>query len=187
MTSPITGDNVRKGTFWLFAALVCVLVCVLLSAGCALQPALPSWATCEQTSLMCDGYEVRIADWWAHITPPHSAGAPYDSPAEWRVQNAVATDVNNDGTTELVFLAWRQANYGTSTPFWEENDTTTWTQHVFIMQPGRHELVPVWMTSQLGVEVVSLATNGRRIELTERDGTRTQWEWVSWGLTLIEE
>lgn len=102
------------------------------------------------------------------------------------MQDALATDVDHDGTTELVLLSWRQSNFGTSTPFWKKNDTSTWTQHLFILRPTATELQPVWMTSDMGMEVSEVHAQGERIELVERDGTRTLWEWLSWGLTLIE-
>ena len=125
-----------------------------------------------------------LRDWRAEVQPHE--GTPYSSPEEWRIQDAAATDVDSDGRCELVLIAWRQGNFGSSTPFWEQNDTTTWTQHLFILRPRPTELEPVWMTSQLGIEVQDLRIKDNCIELVDRSGNHTLWQWLSWGLTLIE-
>ena len=154
--------------------------------GCTAQPAIPGWASCNEHTLSCDSYEVALKDWQVTVAPGGNHESSYLSPEEWRVQDALAVDINHDGTTELVLLAWRQGNFGSSTPFWRENDKTTWTQHLFILRPTAAELQPVWMTSDLGMEVSEVHAQDERIELVERDGTRTLWEWLSWGLTLVE-
>ena len=133
---------------------------------------------------MCDGCEIALRNWRAEVRPLE--GASYLSPEEWRIQDAIATDVDGDGTSELVLIAWRQSNFGSSAPFWKQNDTATWTQHLFIMHPGPTELEPVWMTSQLGMEVQGIRAVDKCIELVDRNGARTLWEWLSWGLTLVE-
>ena len=154
--------------------------------GCTAQPAVPGWASCNEHTLTCNTYEVALRDWRVYVTPDADSGSPYLSPEEWRVQDALAVDVDRDGITELVLLSWRQSNFGTSTPFWKENDTTTWTQHLFILRPTATELQPVWMTSDMGMEVSEIHAQDGRIEIVERDGTHSLWEWLSWGLTLVE-
>ena len=163
-------------------ALVIALTTAL--AGCGLQAPFPSWPTCNDQELACDDYKVFLQDWHAEVQPPE--GAPYSSPKEWRIQDGAAADVDGDGKCELVLIAWRQSNFGSSTPFWKQNDTIEWTQHLFILRPGPTELEPVWMTSELGMEVQNMRTTGNRIELVDRNGNHTLWEWLSWGLTLVE-
>lgn len=161
----------------------------LMLFGCAAQQetSIPDWVSCNEHGLSCNTYAIALKDWRIEVQSGRDSEPLYLSPDDWCVQDAIAVDIDRDGQTELVLLAWRQSNFGSSSPFWVQNDTTSWTQHLFIMRPTNTELTPVWMTSDLGMEVVGLHSQDTSIELVESDGTRTLWKWETWGLTLAEE
>lgn len=108
---------------------------------------------------------------------------------DWLVSEALVGDVNHDGGLELVLLVWKRGSYGPYRPFWVERDEIGFSQHVFILKlDDKGRLSPIWMSSALGMEVTSAHLDGAaRLVLTERDGSLTSWEWMSWGLGLTEE
>ena len=112
----------------------------------------------------------------------------YVAPDNWHVFDAAAGDINRDNIPEVVLLVWKQGSYGEARPFWIEHDTAAFSQHVFVFQYRDKQLVPLWMSSDLGFEVTHarLDANGL-LELTSPDGTISTWEWQSWGLVLVDE
>lgn len=111
------------------------------------------------------------------------------TPDAWCVSDACMGDLDGDGAPEAIFLAWRQGNYGSSRPFWEEEPASSeaFTQHVFVYGWCDGVLQPRWMSSQLGASVESLGlSKAGEVLLTERDGSTTVWAWESWGLTLTD-
>ena len=102
------------------------------------------------------------------------------------VQSSLWCDINHDGAGELVLLCWKQGRYGGSRPFWVEEDEHSWSQHIFIYQWTGETMRPLWMASDLGMEVEEWAFDEtKRLVLTDRTGRVTAWDWRTWGLTNI--
>ncbi len=103
-----------------------------------------------------------------------------------RVQSFLWCDIDRDGAKELLLLCWRRGYYGESRPFWVEENDEGWSQHIFIYAWDGETMVPRWMASDLGREVVSWRFHPvQRLVLTDREGAVTAWDWRTWGLTNI--
>lgn len=175
---------------WKRALVVCLVlggVVGALTLWNASQDNVPSWVEWDEKSAECDDLLSRLES--RKIFVHDKSGVEVAaSPDEWLVQGMEACDVDHDGACELVLLSWRKGSFGNSRPFWDKSTDDAWTQHVFIVRPEEGQLTPVWMSSKLGMEIVSLEANeSAQILLTHRDGTQTLWEWGSWGLALVDE
>ena len=182
----------NKPLRFLFAGIAAV---VLVGVGLfALWDAggfLPSWVSWEEREIACDldldGAEetVFLAGKAFSVVEGDSS---CESDAEWLVQDVAVGDIDRDGAPELVSLVWKQGSFGEHRPFWVENDSPDFSQHVFIHRYAEGALQPVWMSSALGIEVRSMSLDERmRLHLVAPDGSATTWAWESWGLTLVEE
>ena len=134
----------------------------------------------------------------------------FTSAKDIKVQDAMSCDVDGDGADELVLLCWKVGRFGTSRPFWVEEDEKTWSQHIFVYSYGEESVKPKWMSSYIGVDVVEMSATdlnrlqagstagdgavqnagsrqptGRkqRIILTDTSGKLSSWVWDSWGFT----
>ena len=106
----------------------------------------------------------------------------------WRVQDALWCDIDHDMQNELLLLCWKRGLYGDSRPFWVERDPPVWSQHIFIYEWEQGEIRPVWMASQLNRQVTGWTfTDTDRLILKEVNGKSTRWDWLSWGLSFLEE
>ena len=111
----------------------------------------------------------------------------YKTPLFTHVQDFLYFDINGDGEDELIMLVWKRGSYGEHKPTWVLRDEIDFSQHIFIYSFLEDRLKPIWMSSKLGIEVVSFdAPAERTIRLKEPDGTETDWVWLSFGLTLKE-
>lgn len=153
---------------------------------------LPSWATWETRTLTADldadGADESITLVDRALAIAEADGTSCHSDAGWLVQDVAVDDIDRDGAPEVVSLVWKRGSYGPSRPFWVERDSLDFSQHVFIHRYADGALQPVWMSSALGFEVsgMDLGTDGV-LRLAAPDGTHTDWVWVNWGLTLLED
>ena len=172
------------------AAAVCLLALLLWGALPAEGP--PAWvawhaadlegqpALGEPERIVLEGRGVHI---WA------GGAVVWQSQTDQPVQDVLWCDVDHDGQRELLLLCWRQGRYGESRPFWEEEDRdTAWSQHIFIYDWTGETVRPIWMASDLGMEVEAWSFDpDTRLTLTERSGRESRWDWVSWGLSALPQ
>lgn len=112
----------------------------------------------------------------------------WESPENILVQDFLRCDINHDREDELILLCWRIGRYGDARPYWVDEDEKSWSQHIYIYQWRDGEIHPLWMASDIGMDVTEFEEDERdRILITETDGRRSVWDWVSWGLTMVEE
>lgn len=107
----------------------------------------------------------------------------------WLVSDCLVGDIDRDGTLELALLVWTRGSYGSSRPFWENDDvdTDTWCQHVYLLRYEEGLLVPLWMSSALEVEVGSVSLDAlQRLHTQNISGEELVWAWGSWGLELVD-
>lgn len=103
------------------------------------------------------------------------------------VQDVLWDDIDHDAEPELMLLCWKRGRYGDSRPFWVEKDDPVWTQHIFLYDWIDGEIQPIWMASDLGMDVAEWSfSDHTRLLLTERNGTQSAWDWQSWGLSRVE-
>ena len=104
------------------------------------------------------------------------------------VQDFLFGDIDYDGNGELMILCWRIGRYGTARPFWVKDDEKTWSQHIYIYDWTGSEMKAEWMASDIGMDVAGWSFDRvDRLLITETSGRITRWDWVSWGLSFIEE
>lgn len=112
----------------------------------------------------------------------------WESPKDIMVQNFLWCDINHDGQKELILLCWRIGRYGNARPYWIEKDEKKWSQHIYIYEYRNEEIHPIWMASDIGMDVVTFEfSEKKRLIITETSGRQTSWDWLSWGLTYMYE
>lgn len=105
---------------------------------------------------------------------------------DWLVSVGLVGDIDHEGTPELVLLVWAPGSYGPSQPFWVDDETNDYREHVYLLRYEQGRLVPVWMSSALEVEATDATLDAEgRLHLRARDGSETCWAWQSWGLKLV--
>ena len=84
---------------------------------------------------------------------------------------------------------------GNARPFWVTEDEETLSQHLFIHQWVDGKLRPLWMSSKMPVEAVTVEPTtlparggaGRpALRILDTKSRQTTWAWLSWGLRLVE-
>jgi len=162
-----------------------VLVLLLCAAGVLLQLGylLPLWVSWEQREITAEPVSIRLAHRKLEVSS--------DGVSLWQealpVQDVLLEDMDHDGEAELLVLCWKRGRYGESRPFWVTEDEKTWSQHIYIYDLQADSLRPIWMASDLGMEVTGWSyTDHTRLLLTNRQGETTAWDWNSWGLTKVE-
>ena len=60
--------------------------------------------------------------------------AIWQSDKAWRVDNVLIGDFNNDGKPEVGFSLWKEGSYGSSKPFWVEENDKNISNHLFLYQ-----------------------------------------------------
>lgn len=152
-----------------------------------------------------------ISEQYEIILKRKTAKVIYDNNVIWttskdiKVQDAMSCDIDGDGMDELVLLCWKVGRFGTSKPFWVEEDEETWSQHIFVYSYDKESVKPKWMSSYIGVDVVEISATSRSgvqngsaasdgapqnggmrrqyLLLTDTDGKMSSWIWDSWGFT----
>lgn len=134
----------------------------------------------------------------------------WELPKGVKAQDFLLADINHDGEENLLVLCWKRGRYGDSRPFWVKRDDPTWSQHIYIYefvekglgkkkegqasQGGRPNqassirVKPIWMASYIGKDVTHWDFNPKdRLVLYHPDGSVDSWDWLSWGLTYLQD
>ncbi|MBQ8913685.1 MAG: hypothetical protein IJ054_06545 [Lachnospiraceae bacterium] len=114
----------------------------------------------------------------------------YENPGEWLISDYFYSDIDSDGKNEVVLVVWKQGSFGEHKPFWYEGKDNKWTQHIFIFKwdsEKENRLKPIWMSSDIGIKAHKVFVDEKnRIHLIDNKGEETVWQWLDWGLTLIQ-
>ena len=106
------------------------------------------------------------------------------------VQNGLVTDIDGNGNTEVLLLLWKIGKYGKHRPFWETDEDTTYSQHLFIYEvTADKEVRQKWCTSDVGREIVRfklMEKNNSILLVEDIKGACTLWRWQDFGLKMIE-
>lgn len=123
-----------------------------------------------------------------HLTIRQEDEILWTSDPHLLVQDFLICDINHDGSDELLLLCWRIGRFGDARPFWVTHDENTWSQHIYIYEFQENIPHPVWMASDIGMDVSKWSFDPvQRLVITEANTRMTQWDWVSWGLSFIGE
>lgn len=152
---------------------------------------LPGWIQWEEKTLEQpegDDSPSLIALSNRHLTVQKNGTHVWQSPENILVQDFLWCDINHDGTNELILLCWRIGRYGPAKPYWIKNDERTWSQHIYIYQWKNSQIRPLWMASDIGMDVLSFNFNETdRLIITETTHRQTTWDWLTWGLTFQKQ
>lgn len=179
---------VKRSLLAALAVGICILAAVLWWA--VRQDGPPEWVVWHTADLAGEpawGEPERIALEGKRVSLYLEDQVVWQSEADEPVQDVLWCDIDHDSRRELMLLCWRQGRYGQSRPFWEEEtQEEDWTQHIFIYDWTGEEVKPIWMASDLGVEVEKWSfTPESRLTLEERSGRVSAWDWQSWGLSAL--
>lgn len=162
---------------------------------------LPRWIDWKSGSFsdVSGQYEITLKRRTVNVV--YDSGVIFATPQDVKVQDAMFCDIDGDGADELVLLCWKVGRFGTSKPFWVEEDEKTWSQHIFVYTCNGKTVKPKWMSSYIGVDVVTMSAQDRsgqqasdaaarnnknlrqRLLLTDTEGKVSSWIWDSWGFT----
>lgn len=121
----------------------------------------------------------------------------WQSPRDWWVDYFFLGDVNNDGTTKLNLLVWKEGNFGPCRPFWVVENDRSVKNHLFIFKLDGEDFKPVWQSSNLDCpnywaglidpggsgENIMIVLEGSYTDPQKRE--TTLWKWNGWGFTRI--
>ncbi len=143
---------------------------------------LPGWIVWQEKAAAdaSQRYEATVRRKAVCVT--YDGSVIWKTPRKIKVQDAHFADVDGDGAEELVLLCWRVGRFGTSRPFWVEEDEKTWSQHIFVYACEDGAVRPKWQSSYIGVNAATLAVQdggakqdgdaeAAGVETTESEGT----------------
>ena len=112
----------------------------------------------------------------------------YETPYYWLIADAFVSDLDGDGSQEMLFLAWRMDSFGYATPFWMKRDPLALTEHLFVLHWKDGEVRQKWMSSDFGSTTSAMWLDKQgRVRMKEISGTETTWAWDYFGFALVEE
>lgn len=169
---------------------VIAALAALLAAGWWLLEAgvlLPAWISWEEREILCGASPEKVVLEDRTVTVWDGGSAAWQSGRDIQVQDVLWGDIDHDGEAELMLLCWKRGRYGKSRPFWVTEDEKTWSQHIYLYDWKDGAVSPIWMASDIGMEAVEWSFDETdRLVITDREGRKTAWDWLSWGLTKLE-
>lgn len=184
-------ERAMKRKVWISTGIAaCFLAAIALFCAWKSGYFLPGWIIWESKEISCDR-ESREPDKIVLVGKQVSVFAGQDavwqSGRELRVQDVLWCDMDHDSQKELILLCWKRGRYGESRPFWVTEEEKNWSQHIYIYDWADGGIRPIWMASDIGLEVAAWRFDeAQRLILTDREGRESAWDWLSWGLSRIE-
>lgn len=152
---------------------------------------LPSWVSWRTFAVKTDvnGNKhietIKLAN--RHLAIVDNEGNHYITPDEWLVMNAQFGDVTNDGTPEILMLAWRQDSQNASESYRLPllGSSSGFSQYLILFDYADGHIQNLWISQPLMQKVkdIYLTKNGQlSMELTS--GAVTNWTWHDPGFLL---
>ena len=153
---------------------------------------LPEWAEWHEVDITCENENEpdRVVLKDRRVRAYKDGECFFETPLMCRVQNAIFTDIDRDGSRELILLNFNIGRYGDHRPFWVRFDAPVWRQHIYIYdyESDRRLMHPIWMASDIGMEAADCEIEDKQVlALTDRYGNRTRWMWISFGLRCVDQ
>ncbi|MCM1263121.1 MAG: hypothetical protein NC313_10410 [Butyrivibrio sp.] len=151
---------------------------------------IPNWVKWESGTFYDDTGEYEIELRRKSAIVKYNGDVTWSSPDGVKVQQALSSDIDNDGYDELILLCWRQGHFGAHKPFWideTEMEDTEWSQHIFVYEYGHdlnaaghkepekpeeavydgavsttYTIRPKWQSSYIGQDVVEISISGSK-------------------------
>lgn len=150
---------------------------------------LPTWIRwSENKTLVSAAERVEVQLLSRGVTVSQNGVQLWESSAAWKVQDILLCDINHDKENEILLLCWKRGRYGPHRPFWVKEDEADWSQHIFIYSLEEGRVKAEWMASYLPFDVIGWSFDeNTRLTLIEPSGRKTHWDWLQWGLEIIED
>ena len=167
--------------------LVTAVFLMLWYHGCFL-PGWISWKNSSCEIIPSDSeLSVTICLQNRHLTISRDDQMIFETPDNYKIQDFQWGDINNDSKPELLLLCWKIGTYGEHRPFWVEKNDHRWSQHIFIYQWDAGNITPLWMASDIGMEVQDWHYDDHGyLILLDRNEQLSSWAWLSWGLEQVD-
>jgi poly-gamma-glutamate synthesis protein (capsule biosynthesis protein) len=122
----------------------------------------------------------------------------WQSPPDWKIDNFVLADSNNDELIDINLSVWKPGNFGSSKPFWIKENDPSIKNHFFIFNYINGSLKAVWQSSNLEVPNCQftikdidrdgkndlLVIEGNYDHKNKCEGTYLAiWKWNGWGFS----
>ncbi len=109
-------------------------------------------------------------------------------PDQWLTSDVCIYDIDGDGRQEVITLTWKRGSFGYARPFWIEEDTQAFTQHVFIFNFEHDKLSHTWLSSDVRIDIADITIDSYgRLHLADPEGGEEVCEWQEWGLTYLSD
>jgi poly-gamma-glutamate synthesis protein (capsule biosynthesis protein) len=120
----------------------------------------------------------------------------WQSPTDWWLDDFVLADSNNDGIADINLSLWKTGNFGTSKPFWVEENDMSIKNHFFIFDLINGTMKMVWGSSNLEApncqfKIADVDNDGKNDlvviegnyspELICKGNYLAVWQWNGWG------
>ncbi|MBP5311139.1 MAG: CapA family protein, partial [Lachnospiraceae bacterium] len=184
----IRGKKLIKKHIAIIAAVIVIITAfILLWWYCAF---LPSWIEWKAFSTDYGEGFIKLKDRHLSIYDNENDEKPvWRSQDDMAIQSVIIKDIDRDGLEELIMLVWKHGSYGEHRPFWVKKNDIALKQHIFIYKYDKTRemrLRPIWMSSELEYEVLSLALGeGDTLIVTDRENRSRVWRWEGFGLKLL--
>ena len=125
----------------------------------------------------------------------------WQSPDDWWIDDFVLNDSNNDGIIDINLSVWKPGNFGSSKPFWVEENDMSIKNHFFIFDFVDGKIKPIWQSSNLAVPNCEftfadidddgnndlIVIEGDYLQTFECIGNYVAvWKWNGWGFSNEE-
>jgi len=132
------------------------------------------------------------------LTVTENTNFIWQSPADWRLDDFVLADSNNDGTTEINMSVWKAGSFGSSKPFWIKKNDLSVKNHFFVFGFVGGAIRPIWQSSNLEAPnckfVIADLDGDKKNDLIVIEGDYAQepncpgnslalWKWNGWGFS----
>ena len=167
-------------------------VIVILSAAAAVVWAWkqgcfpPSWVKFEEKIETVESEHLRLALKNRRLSCFSEDQQLYETPDSWFVSDFLTDDFDEDGITEVLFLVWRQGDYGIAHPFWETPDPSSFYQHLYLFELCSEGLKRQWMSSALRPNFASWEICNHELHVMDPYGEATVWKWHGYGIARID-
>jgi len=119
----------------------------------------------------------------------------WQSNPEWRVENVILADIDNDGKIDIITSVWKMGKYGPDLPFWIKENINEWGNHLFIYKWEDNGVKLFWGSSTIDAPIKEMAVedvnNDGQNDLVVLEGDYqepvdeladylTVWHWDEW-------
>lgn len=122
----------------------------------------------------------------------------WESPNHWWIDKYIIADSTNDGKLNINLSLWKSGNFGSSKPFWIEENDMSIKNHFFVLSYNDSKITEVWGSSNLTKPncdfLIEDINNDEKNDLIVLEGDYQSdlnclakylavWTWNGWGFS----